>query len=268
VTAANFPENDPSDSLDFEANEDDVFETETKDWQGIAARLHQQNQQLLSRILKLEQTLAESQERLNSQIKKSRSAETLICQQSEELERDRERIVELENCLEIYQQNDRLRDMFVDNLSEKLANGQAQLAIVERQCALVKEDYRQQSDRLLELQKNQKELLARLYRQQRYTLQFQAALFQCLEEPNLNDLASSIPKIEPIQPWSSKGYWKHKNIIPHSFRSDNDLIPDSSPSQKRAKANNFPSPTIVAKRPLKYPKSLSAIDLPQFPKQE
>ena len=184
------------------------------DWFALACKLRQRNRELIKTVVQLEQALADSQEQLHSQIMRTRSADTLIARQAEELEKTQEQVSHLFHELEASHQAAQHQQTLIETISEQLEASQEQVAQLERECTLLQQDYNQQAQKLLETGKQVQELRSRLHRQQRYTLQFKAALEQCLEVPSpttaisqqLDGKTSStalIPAIKPIQPWSS-----------------------------------------------------------------
>jgi len=74
----------------------------------------------------------------------------------------------------------------VESLREQLANSQARTAQLECDLALVQQRYRQQAHLLQETETACLDLRTRLHRQQRQTLQFKAALEQCLDATSPN----------------------------------------------------------------------------------
>ena len=184
------------------------------DWFALACKLRQRNRELIKTVVQLEQALADSQEQLHSQIMRTRSADTLIARQAEELDKTQEQVSNLFHELEASHQAAQRQQILIETISEQLEASQEQVAQLERECTLLQQNYNQQAQKLLETGKQVQELRSRLHRQQRYTLQFKAALEQCLEVPSptttisqqLDSKTSStalIPAIKPIQPWSS-----------------------------------------------------------------
>ena len=200
---------------------DDV--SKNTDWVALAGKLRQHNRELAKTIVKLEQDLAKSQEQLQSQVTRSRSTEVLIAQQGEEINLTQKQLTDLFLELETSHQATQSKDILVEDLSQKLESSQKRIAQLERECASLQDKYNQQCQKLSESEKTVSELRYRLHRQQRHTLQFKAALEQCLEEPaHLNralhspaftmeqlskttSINSVVPKkVEAIEPWSTQ----------------------------------------------------------------
>ena len=189
--------------------------TKNIDWHALAHKLRERNRELVKTVVQLEQALTDSQEKLQSQILRTRSGDTLISQQTEELNTSQEQIGHLCHELETARQTAQHQEILLETLSKQLEASQEQVAQLERECALLQEDSEQQAEKLSEAEQQVQELLSRLSRQQRYTLQFKAALDRCLEVPSPNNairqqlerataIASAIPKAKPIQPWSAQ----------------------------------------------------------------
>lgn len=91
---------------------------------------------------------------------------------------------------------------------------QSKLVSVEYQCTLLKQRYREKADRLDHSEKQIEELQTRLQRQQRYALQYKAALDECLSKSSRKQIQPSIdsfssaktftPKINSIKTWSEQ----------------------------------------------------------------
>ncbi|MGK7874037.1 MAG: hypothetical protein AB4426_12210 [Xenococcaceae cyanobacterium] len=229
-----------TEALQVNLNDDlpeDNFAKNT-DWFALARQLHQQNRDLIKKVVQLEQALADSQEQLPSQIRRSPSADTLIVQQTEELNASQEQVTSLTNELEASLQTAQSQQILIETLSKQLEASQEQVAQLERECAVLQENYNEQAYKLLETEKQAQELRSRLHRQQRYTLQFKAALDQSLEVPPSNAAisqqsegktfsASLIPKVKPIQPWSTQ-------------RDKFDYPPDTNPNHTSTSLDNGP----------------------------
>lgn len=199
-------------------------EFETEDRQ-IIERLQQQNQALVDTVTQLEQALAESQQQLQSQIRRSRSADSLIAQQAEEIDKTQEQIAFVVNELELARQTSQRQQLVIENLSEELELSQQHMAKLERECVLLQEGNNTKEQKLIISEKQIQELNSRLLRQQRYTLQYKAALQQCLEVPvaQVGDrpIAS---QISSIQPWAP-----HQSIVESPAESLEDVLTLSAP---------------------------------------
>ncbi|YAI81320.1 MAG: hypothetical protein ACQJCO_05660 [cyanobacterium endosymbiont of Rhopalodia sterrenbergii] len=179
----------------------------SRDWFNLARNLREQNRELLESIVKLEQSLAESQQQLQEQEQKARQNDFLITQKTAQVDAIKAQFQTAQKQFQQQQQE-------LNTLQEKLVTTQSQLTHVEHQCTLLKQRYREKADRLDHSQKQVDELQTRLQRQQRYALQYKAALDECLSkssrkqvQPSINSLSSAknfTPKINSIKTWSEQ----------------------------------------------------------------
>jgi chromosome segregation ATPase len=149
----------------------------------------------------IEQALIESEQKLELQIERSRTANRLIARQTEELNETQARLSHLLVRLETTDTTKMRQEEIIDRLTDKLQQARKKTATIERECCALQAKYQQQNDRLLETEARAKELSHRLDRQQRYTLQFKNALNDCLEEP-----ISHFTRAKPIPTWSQEIY--------------------------------------------------------------
>jgi chromosome segregation ATPase len=193
----------------FEEKEDSSPETITetvdtlaanKNWSLLEQKLREQNRTLIKNVVKLEQALTDTQQQLQIQVKRSRSADTLVAQQAAEINKTQEQINHLRQELETSQNRGQRQQLMIDSLSQQLKSSQEQLAQFERDCALLKEDCHEKTGKLLSAEKQVQELRSRLHRQQRFTLQYKTALEQSSDSQNLLSHSSSTG----IQPWSNE----------------------------------------------------------------
>ncbi|MEB3226271.1 MAG: hypothetical protein VKJ86_10775 [Synechococcus sp.] len=172
----------------------------------IAHKLRQHNRELVKTVVQLEEALAESQEKLQAHIIRSRNADSLISQQSDDLNVSQQQISQLGQELENAKQNARKYQEMLAELEYKFQASQTQLAKIERECALLQESYNEQQQKLFAAEQEIKDLQVRLQRQQRYTLQYKSALDECAELPatdhNHSNVEAQMPKTQNIQPWS------------------------------------------------------------------
>lgn len=176
----------------------------------IARKLRQHNRELVKTVVQLEQALAESQARLQAQITRSRSADSLITQQSDDLNETQVEIDRL--TIDLSQAKQEIRDhkAVITELNQKFKKNQIQLAHIERECTLLKEAHSAQEQQIIAAEQEVIDLQSRLERQQRYTIQYKSALeqqqpVQDIEEPiTIAPRQSPVPKVSRIQPWSEQ----------------------------------------------------------------
>ncbi|NER98828.1 MAG: hypothetical protein F6J86_34225, partial [Symploca sp. SIO1B1] len=183
----------------------------------VAQNMRQRNRRLLEQVSQLQQALRDKQEELLLQRQQDYEHENLLTQQTEELHTLKEQLTRLFHTLESSHQAAQRQQILIETLSEQLESSQQRVAQLERECALTQQRHNEQSQQLLQAANTCRELRSRLYRQQRQTLQFKAALEKSLEmtppisavgqQPQLkknNNDPYSLPKTQPIQPWSSE----------------------------------------------------------------
>lgn len=198
----------------------------------IMQELQQRNGYLLNRVTQLEIVLNECQATLEAQATRTQEQEAVLTQQSEELMAADEHIARLMHELECSHQAAQRQQILVETITAQLENSQERVAQLERECALTQQRYNEQTHALMQAENICRDLRSRLHRQQRYTLQFKAALEKCLDVSSPcheahPDLAASgampnatktrpsaktsgnsdpafLPKVDSIQPWSAQ----------------------------------------------------------------
>lgn len=163
--------------------------------------LNECNDVLLAKVSELEDSLERSQTALQAEIDRSGGSG------------DRE-IVQL--VTELEQSNQALQHQHVLNeaLQTELTAIRERASQLETEHAILLQQTTDQSQELLQANTSCRDLRARLQRQQRYTLQFKAALEKCLsmatEGTNqadgvllLGSQSISMPKTDEIRPWES-----------------------------------------------------------------
>ncbi len=174
----------------------------------LARKLRQHNRELVKTVVQLEQALAESQERLQTQIARSRNADSLLDQQADNLTGNQSEIDRLTQDLNLAKEDVREHRNMMNELNQTLKRSQTQLAQVERECTLLRESYDEQQQKLVAAEQEIHDLQARLQRQQRYAIQYKTALEQqgvnVSEIPNPPITKTPVPKVSRIQPWSEQ----------------------------------------------------------------
>ncbi|MGK7955538.1 MAG: hypothetical protein AB4063_09805 [Crocosphaera sp.] len=186
----------------------------TEDWFNLARKLRGQNRQLLDTIVTLEQGLAESRKQLQTYQERSRHHNSLLSQQTSQLQStqtENSRLLEQFQTCQTQQQEQQSQ---LQSLQKQLQTAQEDLANLERKCTVLKEESLQNKHQATLKDEEIRELQQRLQRQQRYSLQYKSALDQCLsrhtktiapgqltESTEVDEQASS--PVVSIQPWSS-----------------------------------------------------------------
>jgi hypothetical protein len=183
--------------------------------------LNQCNDALLLRVSELEEALERSQVALQAEIERHQASPTGLPM---ELTPGpvQQQIAQLLSELDIA--NDGLRRTTIHNetLQAELDASQQRVAQLERECTLLQQRFSEKNTALHQAEETCRDLKARLHRQQRYTLQFKAALDKCLNMApgsastglagparSLETAAETVgspltmPRSQQILPWSS-----------------------------------------------------------------
>jgi hypothetical protein len=197
-------------------------------------KVQQDNQELRDQVAALDAALLRSQYALRAEMERwealalakpdpAESSETRLHNQNQELSGSQVRLGQLFVELEQSHRMAQRQQILVETLTEQLQSSHEQIAQLERDCANVQARSSEQAQGLLQSEHTCRDLRSRLQRQQRYTLQFKAALEKCLDVPTataqgvvadlLPDTSAptpeaapvklNIPRSQPVQPWSS-----------------------------------------------------------------
>ncbi|MEM9266319.1 MAG: hypothetical protein AAGA46_12410 [Cyanobacteria bacterium P01_F01_bin.13] len=162
--------------------------------------LNECNDVLLAKVSQLEESLERSQAALQAEI--DRSGPPVGDREIVQL------VTELEQSNQALQHHQRQNE----TLQTELTVFRERATQLETEHAILLQQHSAQSQELLQANTNCRDLRARLQRQQRYTLQFKAALEKCLsmstESSNSSTsspdvLGITMPKIDEIRPWES-----------------------------------------------------------------
>ncbi|MDJ0632129.1 MAG: hypothetical protein QNJ34_02955 [Xenococcaceae cyanobacterium MO_188.B29] len=245
------------------------------DWHRLAHKLREHNRKLLKKVFQLEQEIAETNNRIQEHQLRSQSTDLLIAQQAEEINHAQEDTAHVIQELESAKQEVHGQKILVDNLTKQLETTNEKFTQLESKYALLQEKYNEKNHDLLMKTQQVQELSDRLSRQQRYTLQYKAALDKYREvassgkipKTNLDrDLLQTQP--QPIKAWSQTQTSKETSTIKSSNLGLNkEIYPLESElklTSKKSKETNWPSPVITSTNSQKKPKSLAAVELPKF----
>jgi hypothetical protein len=185
--------------------------------------LNQCNNALMERVTQLEEALECSQTALQAEVSRTQEVQTVYNAQDWAAVQDQ--VTTLFNQLEFAHQTNQRQQILIETITGQLENSQERVAQLEREAALIQQRYNEQAQLLQKSEASCRDLQSRLQRQQRYTLQFKAALEKSLEVPTPNYEASPIavnsemspaipvvtlespfPKVPRIQPWSAHAH--------------------------------------------------------------
>lgn len=190
----------------------------------LIQELNQCNGALLDRVSQLEEALEYSQNALQAEV--GRTQEVQSIDNAQDWATVQEQVTTLFNQLEFAHQANQRQQILIETLTGQLENSQERVAQLEREAALIQQHYNEQTQQLSKSESTCRDLQARLQRQQRYTLQFKAALEKCLEVPtpqyetgavaaespvDLLAEAPFLPKAQRIQPWSAHSHGSGKS---------------------------------------------------------
>lgn len=195
-------------------------QTNVSELVNLIQELNQCNNALLDRVSQLE-------EELEHQLTQSHFLRAQPAQPAPTVSpvSGQEKVAELENHLEFVEQTNKRQQILIETLTGQLQSSQERVAQLERECASLQQRFNEQAQLLMQSESANRDLQARLQRQQRYTLQFKAALEKCLEVPPpsyglmggqdspeiaIGDESQEnfspymlLPKVQRIQPWSA-----------------------------------------------------------------
>ena len=267
-------------------------------WQKVAHKLREYNRKLLKKVFRLEQELADIDNKFSKYVEKSRSSDVLVAQQEKEIRQYREEAALFDSKQANLQIAIDQKEITIANLSQQYELSQQQTAQLERECALLQENY---NDRVYELttkDREIKDLQNKLNQQQRSALQYKAEL-QRYQEKLAASTPTSTPTIsikEPVIP-RRQSHSHQKTIAPWSTSNISEtkitLLPkeksQSIPARKTARSKAIETAAQIAtwsasqpqEKPSKTnpttakprssvrvkPKSLAAVDLPTFPRK-
>lgn len=225
--------------------------------------LNECNDVLLSRVAQLEGDLEKSQVVLKNEVEKATFAQEKMAKQvsaeqasvQQVSQTAQQQVAKLVSKLETNEQTLSRQQLINENLQTELTNTQERITQLERECALISQQHADEAQARLKAETTSRDLRSRLQRQQRYTLQFKAALEKSLTvsaRPTSSTSATStslpqtvafnspaavtMPKAQHIMPWASnttafQGIDPHlETLIRNAGKPTGDITPPSSKS--------------------------------------
>ncbi|MEM6612965.1 MAG: hypothetical protein AAF652_12060 [Cyanobacteria bacterium P01_C01_bin.72] len=270
--------------------------TAKMNWQKVAHKLREYNRKLLKKVFRLEQELAEIDNKFNKYIEKSKSTDLLLVQQAEELKNYQEKVALLVEQLACSQQQIDSQELIIKQVSEQHQLSQQQTAQLERECTLLQEKYNRKSFELVAKEKESQELQSELNQQQHSALQQEAKLKRYQEAASRKEKTNSRNQNYPhnrfIQPWSTSTIPEPKIALPKTkipkpaqptiakktTPSTTETIKTAAEiatwSASNAKSKNKNEQSGIDQNKIakssqgKKPTSLAAVDLPTFPRPQ
>lgn len=256
-------------------------------WQKVAHKLREHNRKLYKQVFRLEQELAETTNKFNKYVEKSKSNDLLMAHQAEEIKSYQESIALFSQQLASERQETNNKNTAIEQLSQQYELSQKQTAQIERECTLLQEKY---NDRVYELstkEKENQELRIELERQQKILAEYEARQKQnCEAERSSKDKANrhqNYPHNRYIQPWSISGIPEPKISLPKTkvqpLKAKHTEIKTAIKTASEAATY---SKSVVDKQTdrsnitksssksssSKKPQSLAAVELPTFPRHK
>lgn len=244
------------------------------DWQKIALKLREYNRKLLKNVFRLEQELADIDNKYNKYVEKSQTSDVLVAQQAEEIKTYQEQISQLNQQIDD-------QETIISDLSQQYELSQQQTVQLEKECNFLQENYEQQANELATKTREVKELQTKIAQQQRYALQYKAELKRYQDKTTISSVSSPDPVISPkvsysnnrsIKPWSTSTIKDPKVSLPQTAKIEpsqptptvqktEDIAPWSAPLSQPKSDQSTVNSSSKAKS-----QSLAAVDLPSFPR--
>lgn len=184
----------------------------TMNWQKVAHKLREYNRKLLKKVFRLEQEIAEIDNKFNKHLEKSKNSDLLVANQAEEIKGCQEKIALLSQKLTSSEQQTSNQETIISNLSQQYNLSQKQAAQLERECTLLQEKYDYKTYELDAKEQETKELKIKLSQQQQCALQYKADLQRYLDKTEAfstakvisrkENLSNNLPNNRSIKPWS------------------------------------------------------------------
>jgi len=263
-------------------------------WQKVAHKLREYNRKLLKQVFRLEQELAEVNNKFNKHTEKSQNSDLLVAQQESELQNYQKQIAILTQHLTASQKQIEQKEHAVNELSQQYELSQQETARLERDCTLLQEKYTQNSYELIAKEQENQKLQEKLNQQQRSTLQYQAELKRDREKRTIpsKTIAPREPVVstrhqyssaKSIQPWSnSNNNFESKIALPktkaHLATTNKNIARSSATVKTAAEITTWSASEVQSQQKVKTktnnkpkstggkPQSLAAVDLPSFPR--
>ncbi|WP_204104513.1 MULTISPECIES: hypothetical protein [Spirulina sp. CCY15215] len=172
------------------------------DWFTLARKLRQRNRELLKKVATLEQALTQTREDLETEKRRSRQNSLPSSQPDPELFEAQAQIELLFQELEASHHVAQRQHSLIQTLTSQLEVAQTHIVRMERECALVRQRYEEQSQLLVQASDNSLQLRDRLSRQQEHTQQFKTVLDKYLSLPPASSQGKGLEASEVLPQFS------------------------------------------------------------------
>ena len=200
--------------------------------------LNECNDALLARTSQLEEALEATRLALAAEIEKARAAHSKMTSQisaeqataQQTAQNAQQQVAKLVSQLDVSEQACSRQHLIIENLQTELSNCQERIVQLEHECAVITQQHATEAQARTQAETTSRDLRSRLQRQQRYTLQFKAALEKSLsakmqptsaadhaEQPQSAAPKEPVPmpKAQRIMPWASGSAAAFQGIDPH-----------------------------------------------------
>ncbi|MEM8503209.1 MAG: hypothetical protein AAF716_08665 [Cyanobacteria bacterium P01_D01_bin.1] len=256
------------------------------------------NDVLLAKVSNLESALSESQQSVRIEVERSQATqekmlEQVLDQQSaaqQTAQTAQQQVAKLVGQLDTAEQTIKRQELIQETLRAELSEAQERINQLEHECALTTQQHADEAQARIKAETTNRDLRSRLQRQQRYTLQFKAALEKSLtvtarpaavvnapvvsdSVPFNEDILSkstagsvTMPKAERIVPWTAVGSAPFAGIDPHL----ENLIRGQADTEEPLESQHLESQPLESQRsePVRSNNRLETASEPPQPKAE
>lgn len=200
--------------------------------------LNECNDALLARTSQLEATLETSRLAWEAELEKAKATQAKMASQitaeqvaaQQAAQNAQQQVAKLVSQLDSAEQTCSRQRLINENLQTELSNRQERIIQLEHECALTTQQHATEAQARIKAETTSRDLRSRLQRQQRYTLQFKAALEKSLSvsarPASAETTAESVrpisfkesvamPKAQRIMPWVAGSVSAFTGIDPH-----------------------------------------------------
>ena len=248
-------------------------------WQKVAHKLREHNRKLYKQVFRLEQDLAEIDNKFNKYVEKSQRSDVLLAHQAEEIKTYQENIALLSQQLASHQEQTDSEKAIIERVSQQYELSQKQTAQLERECSLLQEKYNNKAYDLAAKEQENQELQHKLLEYEAELKNYREAAASSRDKAERH---KNYPHNRYIQPWSISTIPEPKISLPKTKLQPSKInklkletkaatidstagftIRSTDPASKKTEE----SKTATSSQ-FKKPQSLAAVDLPTFPRPQ
>jgi hypothetical protein len=229
------------------------------DWFTLARKLRQRNRELLKKVATLEQALTETREDLETERRRSRQNSLPSSQPNPELFEAQAQVELLFQELEASHHVAQRQHSLIETLTSQLEVAQTHIVQLERECALVRQRYEEQSQLLVQASDNSQQLRDRLNRQQQHTQQFKSVLDKYLSLP---PAASEVKTKSEVENFSQFSLEDPRSLGVVSPTSAPEMLPPAPPTPQPHNLSGSQKPKPIQPWSLQFRNQQSEIGEP------